>query len=683
MKNLIIVLLLPYLLFAWDFTQERDLIPVEFDGVSCQVPWTTGYNYINPTFCDLDGDGDFDLIMGSDWNRITYVRNSGDLNNAQFDFMTDSLVNILFPEPSSQLSCCPAFCDIDNDDDFDLILGGVHRLFFYINSGSNQNPILLLEEEYFQSISLDGDQYPFLVDIDGDMDFDMFLGKGYLYTPTAGRLYYYCNEGIPDSASMVLVSDQFEGIDLGYYAIPAFCDIDNDGDYDMFLGDEDGLIHYYRNDGSPEVYDFTEVTSNYADVNVANIASPVFCDIDNDGDYDLFVGERSWGQDNRRGDINFYENVGTPDSASFELVTQNFLAVDIGIQPRPAFADIDNDGLLDMFLGDSDGNINYFSNIGSEEDPCFTLSSDTFQGIWATYQSRPNFGDIDADNDLDLMIGRASFGGNSIHYYRNEGTPEIPDYRLMTDNFLGIDYMWPSPFLVDIDNDLDLDLFVGHGWNQVVFWENIGTPEFPQFELNTMDFLNTPYIGDFCPICFGDIDNDGDYDLIRGHYDYTLDLYLNIGNPEYPNLVLEEEEFLDIFMTLNPEPFLTDIDNDGDLDLFVGDFCGGVSFWRNNEISNMVDKTILSPYDFSLGQNYPNPFNVTTTIPFTLDRALPVRVVVYNGLGQCVATLIDGQMSSGQHQLRWDAGMYSSGVYLIALESESIPSQARKVMLIK
>ncbi|NQS99276.1 MAG: hypothetical protein HQ591_12555, partial [candidate division Zixibacteria bacterium] len=68
---------------------------------------------------------------------------------------------------------------------------------------------------------------------------------------------------------------------------------------------------------------------------------------------------------------------------------------------------------------------------------------------------------------------------------------------------------------------------------------------------------------------------------------------------------------------------------------------------------------------------------------FTLDRALPVRVVVYNGLGQCVATLIDKQMSPGQHQFRWDAGMCSSGVYLIALESESIPSQARKVMLIK
>ncbi|NQS98544.1 MAG: hypothetical protein HQ591_08825, partial [candidate division Zixibacteria bacterium] len=92
-KAIIFLIILPNIVFAWDFTKERASIPVEFDSVPCQVPWTTGYNYINPTFCDLDADGDFYLIMGSDWNRITYVKNSGDINNAQFYFMTDSLVN--------------------------------------------------------------------------------------------------------------------------------------------------------------------------------------------------------------------------------------------------------------------------------------------------------------------------------------------------------------------------------------------------------------------------------------------------------------------------------------------------------------------------------------------------------------------------------------------------------------
>ena len=166
----------------------------------------------------------------------------------------------------------------------------------------------------------------------------------------------------------------------------------------------------------------------------------------------------------------------------------------------------------------------------------------------------------------------------------NDGTPEVPDYILITENLLGIDYEIPAPRLVDIDDDGDLDLFVGHADNQLVYWKNIGSPEQPAFILENMNFLNTPLIlNDYMKICFGDIDRDGDYDLIRGHYDYTLDFYRNIGTPEFPNLVLEEEQFLDIFMTLNPEPYLEDIDNDGDLDLFVGEWCGGVSFWRNNE----------------------------------------------------------------------------------------------------
>ena len=306
MKVLLFILFAAVPLFAWDFTQERASIPVEFDGVECQAPWTTGYNYINPTFCDIDDDNDYDLIFGSDWSRLTYFENEGDTVCYEFTFVTDTFVNppIGF-EPLSQRPCIPVFCDIDNDNDFDLFYSAwldepvwYGKLYYYKNIGTNNNPIFTMEDSLFQGIESPADMYPYFVDIDNDFDFDLFIGYGYMSPSIAGRIAFYYNEGTPDSANMVLETAQFNGIDLGYYAIPTFCDIDDDSDYDMFLGDEDGLIHYYRNDGTPEVYDFTFVTDNYAGVNVANIASPVFCDIDDDGDYDLFVGERSWGQDN-------------------------------------------------------------------------------------------------------------------------------------------------------------------------------------------------------------------------------------------------------------------------------------------------------------------------------------------------------------------------------------------------
>ena len=110
MKKLLIIFLLPISVLAWDFTQERNSIPVYFDSVVCQVPWTTGYNYINPTFADIDGDNDFDLFIGSDWARVTFVKNDGDSITPNFLFISDS-------ERGRILPSCSYFFSIDSPID--------------------------------------------------------------------------------------------------------------------------------------------------------------------------------------------------------------------------------------------------------------------------------------------------------------------------------------------------------------------------------------------------------------------------------------------------------------------------------------------------------------------------------------------------------------------------------------
>jgi len=696
----ILLILVAFACFSqeFDFTREYDVIPVSFDGVECQVPWTTGYNYINPTFCDIDGDGDYDLFFGSDWARVSFYENYGNNHEFLFQLETDNLVTPPDMEALSQFSNKPDFCDIDNDGDFDLFVGAyfmepiyMGNLYYYENIGTSQNPEFNLIETNFNGIESNNNLYPFFVDIDADEDFDLFLGLGYYWTPTAGRLAFYENEGTPDSASMTLVSDFFMEIDIGYRIVPSFNDIDNDGDYDMFLGDEDGYIHYYRNDGTPEEYDFTEVTTSYQDINVGNLASPTFIDIDDDDDYDLFVGEESWGEDDQRGDIDYYENIGTPDSAVFMLITQNFVTLDIGSGGSVAFADVDDDGSTDLFIGEADGNLDYLSNIGSATEPVFTFRADSFQNVQANYQNRPCFGDLDNDDDLDLVVGKSSWTSDCVKFFINEGTCTEPNYVEHPEYEIEIGVDWPSPELIDINNDGDLDLFVGQYESQVIYYENIGTPEEFAFNYTTGDYLNTPLIeGDLASLAFGDLDNDGDYDIIRGHaYDFLtdlnsyLDFYRNEGTPYLPEFSLEITEFLDIKLTYLAEPFLTDIDTDGDLDLFVSDFCGGVSFWRNNEINSVNREPSTVNRSFTLQPCYPNPFNVVTTIPFTLDRQLPVKIMVYNQLGQNVVTLFDGVMDSGKHQVNWDAGNVSSGVYLIRLYTQTGYSESRKVMLVK
>jgi len=90
----------------------------------------------------------------------------------------------------------------------------------------------------------------------------------------------------------------------------------------------------------------------------------------------------------------------------------------------------------------------------------------------------------------------------------------------------------------------------------------------------------------------------------------------------------------------------------------------------------------LAPTEFSMSQNYPNPFNPSTTISFALPKASNVVLKVYNLLGQEVATLINGQMNSGSHNVRFDASNLTSGMYIYKIQAGSFTSTA-KMMLVK
>ena len=311
MNRLLLLLIIPVSVFAWDFTQERNTIPVEFNGVPAQSPWNTGWNYIQPIFCDLDNDDDMDLIFGSDWNKIVFFRNIGDTIIFSFIFETDSMVTIN-SQPVSQITAKPAFVDIDNDNDLDLFIGMWYyypvsrgRLLFYRNIGNNQYYNYELVTENYQELEFNGDIYPTFIDLDDDGDYDLVIGMGDIGS-LDGRVFYYRNAGAPDSAYYVLVTQDLVNTGLDHTAIPSFCDIDNDGDYDLFVGKDDGGIQFYLNNGDSINCNFIFEYENYQNINVGRFASPFFCDIDGDGDYDLFVGERSWGEDNRHGDIDYY-----------------------------------------------------------------------------------------------------------------------------------------------------------------------------------------------------------------------------------------------------------------------------------------------------------------------------------------------------------------------------------------
>jgi len=88
------------------------------------------------------------------------------------------------------------------------------------------------------------------------------------------------------------------------------------------------------------------------------------------------------------------------------------------------------------------------------------------------------------------------------------------------------------------------------------------------------------------------------------------------------------------------------------------------------------------PQAFSLSQNFPNPFNPATKITFALPKAGDAVVKVFNLLGQEIATLVNGKMNAGYHEVTFDASRLASGVYLYSLSSGQFHA-TKKMLLIK
>jgi len=464
-----------------------------------------------------------------------------------------------------------AFSDIDNDNDLDVVITGetpvgILVAIMYKNDGfGNYSEV---QGTPFQPVS-NGEVI--FIDIDNDNDDDLLISGDGNSPGDSTKLYE--NDGFGNFIELV-------GSDLSasFGNSIGVADFNNDGDQDvLFIGSSGG--RYYENDGAGN---FTLVPGT-SFIN-AYSGSVSVADVDNDGDQDVLItGIVTWNMNISK----LYKNDG---NGNFTEDLGNFF--EESEKGTSSFADIDNDSDMDLLItGTNDNDIpisNLYLNDGLGN---FTIVTGVpFDGI---QEGTVSFADIDNDGDLDLMLSGYDGSESITQLYANDGNGNFT--QILGTPFISGNYGFIE--FGDVDGDSDLDLILNNPWagkDYTMLYLNDGSGNFT--EVTGTPFRKVTESS----ISFADIDNDNDLDVIvaglgsYGDISYT-DLYINDGVGNYS--IASGTPFEGV---RKGSVEFADIDNDGDSDVFL---CGRnnasayVSKLYVNDGSGSFTEVLGTPFD--------------------------------------------------------------------------------------
>ncbi len=404
---------------------------------------------------DDDNDGDMDLLLGnSDAKNIIFLKNG----KSDLGLKLDSIISYdgTWPKKSTavNLNSFPAafLLDADNDGLKDILVAPnavelttpieqTNQIWFYKNKGSNAFPDFQLEKKpYFSNEIVDHGEYtdPILYDIDNDKDLDLIIATNGDYAITSNRAYrliLYRNIGNVNTPIFKLENEDLWGLST-----------DSIQNLSLAIGDLTG-------DGKP----------------------------------DLVTG-------NIHGSLYFYKNIGSSISWAFTTPVRNYLAINVGEKSTPQLIDLDKDGLLDLVIGEKDGNFNYFHNTGTKTDPKFILNDDTLGNFitnefvtefsppahWYIGNASGHISDLNNDGKSELIFGgeegklRMMTFGSYTQLNYTEDTSFYFDSSLM--KYQSVDCGINShPTAGDLNNDGILDIIIGNDRGGITFL--IGQPK--------------------------------------------------------------------------------------------------------------------------------------------------------------------------------------------------------------
>ena len=557
-------------------------------GVPYDEPFLGGFDHPRPQLADIDGDGDADLFIQERTGSVMFFERV-DGPTPRYAWRTDDYHGLDVGE-------WYRFVDMDGDGDLDLLAEErFSYLRYYRNEGSAAAPRFVVAADTLRNaagepIFSDRQNIPNATDIDCDGRMDLLIGR------LSGTVSHFEEAGADANGAPVfsLVTDRFEDIEIvaqlgsahGANTM-ALGDVDGDGDEDLLWGDffEPGLL-FIENAGScdspslrtqPRPFPLVEplATSGYN--------APTLGDVDGDGDADVLVGVLGGAFNPSATSIDNLHWLEQDDLGGFAERTARFIgALDVGSESVPVVVDLDGDGTLDLLVSNKvrpddpqNGAVHRFMNTGSRDGPALAWDG-TLDGLVGGYHVVPAFGDLDGDGDLDAIVGTWL---DELAYFRNDGDDGGVRLSLVDSAFVALTRgRNAAPALGDLDGDGDLDLVVGEASGELNHYRNDGTPTEPRFSLASDRWLGIDVGQRSFPV-LEDIDGDGDLDVLVGSEGAGILLFLNEGTREAASF-RQVSGGLPVPHFGHAAPAFADLDGDGDRDLLLGGSAGGLRYFE-------------------------------------------------------------------------------------------------------
>ncbi len=489
---------------------------------------------------DLDGDEDLDLVVRT-LRAVIWIENL----DGHGTFGEENLIVSNLYVDVGQV--CVA--DFDGDSDLDVAyIGDGGYLYSFENIDGKGTFGEEIKHSYFSIHKSSTKLYP--TDIDSDGDVDIVICEKYNYN---NRISWFANDSNgnfnnPNVNKKIIIYDIEEPNSI------LVSDIDNDGILDLLSSGEPSLIMWNKNDGEGN-FGPNQIINKDA-IGVYHISS---MDIDDDNDIDLFS--------------NHFEHLAWFENFNGEGVMAIHQIETSEKNPKVIkFGDVDNDGDKDIFC-----------NFRTESDIIWIKNNEQISFIEEKkIASSEDFdvGDINNDNLLDIAVFDVGRPG-TVSWYKNINNGQ--DFELQQS--IGSDNAdWFKIVLVDIDIDGDLDILVASSdkfiygstsENRISWFENTdGQGSFGQEKLitNSLSKLRT--------IAYGDLDNDGDMDIISAADEYPkLTWYENTDSKG----TFEDQKIIAYDDISISSIALNDLDDDGIMDIIIasGGYYGKTSWMKN------------------------------------------------------------------------------------------------------